>query len=85
MAELTLFGIGVVIVLLFILIARVSAIKKTLNALNMKLNPPVAAAREAVNVPKSKPASSAAGPKAVPNEVIAAIGAAVNQYCIENT
>jgi len=84
---LTLFGLGLVIVLLFILIARVSAVKKTLEALDMKLSPakPIARATEAVKAPQSKPASVQTGPATVPNEVIAAISAAVNLYCLENT
>jgi len=82
---LILFGIGVVIILLFVLIARVSAVKKMLETLDMKLTPakPVTAAKAVASVPKSRPASVATGPAAVPNEVIAAICAAVNQYSIE--
>ena len=82
-AYLTLFGLGVVIVLLFILIARVSALKKMLAALDIKLSPaakPVAEPKAAASVPKSKPVTS---PAAVPNDVIAAICAAVSQYSIE--
>ena len=85
--HLILFGLGVVIILLFIVIARISAVKKMLEALEMKLTlaEPVPVAQKAVSIPKRESVALQAGSAGIPNEVIAAISAAVNQYCIENT
>ena len=84
---LLLLGLGVVITLLFILIARVSALGKMINAIDKKLiaAAPVAEAKKVVSIPKSAAPPLGAGPVTVPDAVIAAISAAVNQYCIENT
>ena len=82
-------GLGLIIILLFILIKRVSALKKIIEEISIKLNSlePVAVPEgpaRAAPAPAMKPAPVAAGSAEVPNAVIAAISAAVNQYRVEN-
>ena len=64
----------VLIVLLIYMARRVSVLQKRLDALQEKLHGAGARA----------PCSFGAGPNAVPNSVIAAICAAVDQYRMEN-
>ena len=72
--NLTLFIIGILIVLVIYLLKRVSVLSKKLAALE---------AHKAEYVPMNAP-QSLGGPVAVPNAVIAAICAAVDQYQLEN-
>jgi len=73
---LAVLGLG--ILLLIILIIRVSIVEKRLNALEEKLS--IVEAKAIVNVPVSGLSSVNAGSAAIPNAVIAAISAAVNEY-----
>ena len=80
-----LFGIGIIILLLIHLIYRVSALDKKIDALNKTANAAEAdifanaAAIGTIGTP-----SLEAGSKAIPDTVVAAISAAVNQYRTEN-
>ena len=67
--------VGILIVLLIYFARRVSALKKRIDALKEKLNSAGT---------KSVPRFLGAGSNAVPNAVIAAICAAIDQYRIEN-
>ena len=74
------FLLGFIILLLFILISRVSALSKMINTLRDMLKE--AEADRALYIQGTSPLGS--GSKAVPNAVIAAITAAVNQYRMDN-
>ena len=76
--SLTWFAIGVIIVLIY-LIRRVSALTRRVDALARRIR--AAETNMAANIPKAAPV---AGPATVPNAVIAAICAAIDQYQMEN-
>ena len=72
------FLIGFVILLLFILIKRVSTLANKIDAVHKAIN-----ALEAKFAPEKMASSLGAG-SVVPNAVIAAISAAINQYRLDN-
>ena len=79
MAEMTgfmFFLLGLIIILLFFLISRVSALTKSVKSLSLMLKEVKA---------NQLSASLETGSGAVSNAVIAAITAAVNQYRMENS
>ena len=79
-------ALALIIVLLFVLIKRVSALGKMIEEINIKLTPPAPPAPQvkAAPVPVKKPVPAETVSYSVPNAVIAAICAAVNQYRNEN-
>ena len=80
---LVLLGIGVVIVLLIYLIKRVSALAKIIDDFHNLIK--ATETNKVVYVPVKETASVEAVSAAVPNAVVAAISAALNQYRIDNT
>ena len=73
------FLVGFIILLLFILIGRVSSLTRTVSGLKKTIKD-----TEANIITHLAPPSSGAGQKPVPNAVIAAISAALDQYRMEN-
>ena len=74
------FLVGFIILLLFILIGRVSALTRTVNGLKKSIKN----AEANILSRNSVQGSAQAGNTTVPNAVIAAISAAVNMYRSEN-
>ena len=81
--NLILLGIGIIIVLLIHLIMRVSALGKMIGDSAKMIDD--AEASKPANIPVKDSLSLEVDSAIVPNTVVAAIGAALNQYRIENS
>ena len=79
---LILLGIGIVIILLIHLIKRVSSLSKMMESVSKMIS--AIEVNRIVQVPVNETTSLEVGSVVVPNAVIAAISAAVNQYRKEN-
>jgi len=85
--NVTLLGIGIIIIFLIYLIRRVNAIARLVEDYGKNVQTSTEAKAEApkpVYAPVREAPALAAVPGKVPNAVIVAIGAAVNQYRIDN-